>query len=375
MAFFVFLLLLRGSALALDQEGIGQLEGEDFTVRGQVSLATVEGRSVAILASGNEVNVRRGAAQLRLLEGGEITFCGPMTVSLLKGSSGLTLALGAGQLYLRLPRPILVNLYTPQFVIGLMESLGNEREVALALDATGTLNIKAVRGSVTLREQLGAGALVVPEGAEWQIRNGRLQSADAVRGACTCSPSAFTALRPEAFAPMDRGKQETQAATAAGKLLDMVQTAPETSPEKGKESSPPGGLASPLPAALGVPRETPRKEPPPVEWQVIMPPLVYVPERPGSPVSGSPAAAGGGPSTEDLFPLREAIAMAKELRLQPAMFIGQVMALPVPERQAQMAGATGASPADVQSKSAKKGGGLGAKLKSFFRRLFGGSRS
>ncbi len=362
IAICAFLLLLAALTPARGQEGIGQLEGEDFTVRGQVSLATVDGRSVAILASGNELNVRGGAAQLRLFEGGEITFCGPMTVSLLKSSSGLTLAFAAGQLYLRLPRPILVNLYTPQFVVGLMESLGNEREVGLALDAAGTMSVKAARGSVTLREQLGGGALLVPEGAEWQIKNGHLQSADAAPGACTCSPSAFSKRRGEAGVE-----------TAAAKPSDTVQTLPEAAPttshEQRKEGPPPGGLATPSPLA-STPGETPRKEPPPVEWQVIMPPLVYMPEKPASPEAGALK-----PSTEDIFPFAEALAMAKELRLQPAMFVGRVIAVPIPEMRRETARTPGASRSDAEYKGAKRGGGVGAKIKSFFRRLFGSSRS
>ncbi len=371
---FAFLLLLGGPTLALAQQVIGQLEGEDYTVRGEVSLATVEGRSVAVLASGNEVNVRHGTALLHLFEGGEITFCGPMTVSLLKGSSGLTLALGAGQLYLRLPRPILVNLYTPQFIIGLMESLGNEREVALALDAEGTLSVKAVRGAVTLREQLGAGALVVPEGAEWQIKNGRLQSADAVPGGCTCSPSAFAKRRPEISG-------ETQVETAAAKPLGTAHLeasgpeAPSRAPqEQRKESRLPNAVAT-VSSPVGGPGEIPRKESPAVEWQIIMPPLVYMPERVSSAESGSTLAERANSSAQDLSPFREALAMAKELRLQPAMFIGQVIPLPIPGTRMQISGATAVPQADVQSKSAKKAGGFGAKLKGFFRRLFGGSRS
>lgn len=361
-ALLAFLLLLGGWAPARGQEGIGQLEGEDFTVRGQVSLASVDGRTVALLASGNELNVRRDAALLHLFEGGEITFCGPMTVSLLKSSSGLTLAFGAGQLYLRLPRPILVNLYTPQFVIGLMESPGNEREAGLALDAAGTLSVKAVRGSVTLREQLGAGALLVPEGAEWQVKNGRLEAADAAPGACTCLPSA-----------MAKRRGETGVESVAAKPSDTVRTLPgastTTSQEQGKDSPPPGGPAAPS-ALAGAPKETPRREPPPPAWQVIMPPLVYMPETPASPESGAVK-----PSTEDIFPFAEALAMAKELRLQPAMFVGQVIAVPLPETHRQRAGSPGASRADGENKEAKRGRGVGAKIKSFFRRLFVGSRS
>ena len=363
---FIFLLLLGGWAPAQGQESIGQLEGEDFTVRGQVSLVTVDGRTVALLASGNELNVRRDAAQLHLFEGGEITFCGPMTVSLLKSSSGLTLAFGAGQLYLRLPRAILVNLYTPQFVIGLMESPGNEREAGLALDAAGTLSVKAVRGSVTLREQLGAGALLVPEGAEWQVKDGRLQAADAAPGACTCLPSAIAKRRPEASG-------ETGVESVAAKPSDTVRTLPGASPatsqEQGKDSPPPGGLAASS-ALTGAPKETPKREPPPPAWQVIMPPLVYMPETPASPESGAVK-----PSTEDIFPFAEALAMAKELRLQPAMFVGQVIAVPLPDVHRQKAGSPGPSRADAEYKEAKRSRGVGAKIKSFFRRLFVGSRS
>ena len=367
LGLFGFLLLLAGSTLTSAQQIIGQLEGEDYTVRGDVSLATVEGRSLAVLGSGNEVNVRNGAALLHLFEGGEITFCGPMTVSLLKGSSGLTLALGTGQLYLRLPRPILVNLYTPQFIIGLMESLGNEREVALALDAAGTLSVKAVRGSVTLREQLGTGALVVPEGAEWQVKHGRLASADAVPGGCTCSPSAFAKRRPEVSG-------ETRVETAVARPSERVQ--PETSPAEAPSKAPQEpkretlvpSVAATVSSPLGRPDEIPRKESPAVEWQIIMPPLVYMPEK-LNPAERVNSSAG------DLFPFREALAMAKELRLQPAMFIGQVIPLSITETRVEVNRATAVLQADVQSRSAKKAGGFGAKLKGFFRRLFGGSRS
>jgi hypothetical protein len=128
---------------------------------------------------------------------------------------------------------------------------------------------------------------------------------------------------------------------------------------------------------VAAPKETPYEQPQRDVWQVIMPPLVYMPETLMETGAGAVQ-----PSTESIFPFAEALAMAKELRLQPAMFVGRVIVLPISEPPREVATSSAASRADTSptvggagDQASKRRGGFGARIKSFFRRLFGGSRS
>jgi hypothetical protein len=328
-------------------EAIGRIEGEDVSVKGQISLVRDAGRNAALLVSGSEVTVRAGQARIMLEAGGEIDVCGPARFSLLKSGGSLTLALHSGCVRLRLASAPPLNVFSAALNATALSIADGPRDAVLGLEADGTMCVAALRGVVRIEHQLSGQNIVVPQNTQVLLPRGEWEALETASDRCRCEVS----LPRSEPLPLPR----TQATTL-------------TIPVEPKEAAP-------------EPKEPPRAAPPATsqpEWKVMMPPLSYQ--------ADAPAAQ---PSAEVVWLVREA-------RVQPAaIFTGRIepRTLAAKTAQAKRAAETqspnakksraeteedalaqgeqNSSVARPEASSTESGSGFGARLKNFFRRLFG----
>ncbi len=99
--------ILTPLAARPDQPGsdsVGVIEGEAIAVNGPMRVEVVGGHVRTMLRSGSEVRVNSGTARIDLVEGGQISICGPAHLSVLKSGGSLTVALDAGTIHAHIER-------------------------------------------------------------------------------------------------------------------------------------------------------------------------------------------------------------------------------------------------------------------------------
>lgn len=330
-------------------ETVGRIEGDDIAVKGQVSLLREGGRNAAELASGAEVTVRTGLARITLADGGEIDICGPAQLTVLKSGGSLTLALNQGRVHARIGSTPALTIYTA-LVVAVPISVGQEaRDATIGVEADGSLGVVATHGAVRLEQQLTGQSIVIPERGEVVLPGGQLEALREARGACVCEPI-FT----RGETPVPKPPQMGAVAVNSG--------------EGAKPNDPKKELPKPA-------TEEPR-------WTVVMPPLAFDASKP-------PPA---------LEPRPETILLVREVRVRPALvFTGRVekpQKIKTPKKQKASASAAEkassekssietqaaaieSAPAEAKTEAApaleqKASSGFGAKVRNFFRRLFGG---
>jgi hypothetical protein len=315
---------------------VGRIEGDDLAVKGQVSLLREAGRGAAELVSGAEVTVRTGLARITLADGGEVDICGPAHFTVLKSGGSITLALNQGRVHVRLGSTPALSIYTALLVAEPLSVSGAPRDAVVGVEPDGSIGVNAVHGAVRLEQQLTGQSLVVPQSGEVLLAGGQFDSMREARGACRCEP---------VFARAEPKPKPPQIGAVA------------LNSESGAK-----------------PAET-RKEPPKPAteeptWTVVMPPLTFDANQP-------PPA---------LEPRPETILLVREVRVQPAVvFTGRVekpTKLKGSKKQEDVIAAAAPSAEGTKAASVvaeegvpegnKSSGGFGAKLRNFFRRLFGG---
>jgi hypothetical protein len=225
---------------------IGLIDGEAVAVSGPMSVQTVRGLAKTVLRSGSDVRIKYGAARIDLLEGGQITICGPAHFSLLKSGSSLTIALDTGILHAHIEREPALTIYTAQIQARPIAIGDGPQDVLVGFETPAAMCIRATRGAVRLEQQLTGQSVVIPQTGDVVLLNGQLDGLRTSAGHCSCELVVAKALAsPE---------PET------GQLASAQET-----PEKTVEAkSDPPALAPEKPAV--------KEEP---VYQVFMPPLVY----------------------------------------------------------------------------------------------------
>ena len=116
---------------------MGAIEGDAISVQGPMSVDTANGLVKTILRSGSEVQVKSGQAHIDLVEGGNITICGPAHFSVLKSGGALTIALDSGTIHARIEGQLTLTIYTAQIQAHPI-AIGNAPEdVLVGLDGSG----------------------------------------------------------------------------------------------------------------------------------------------------------------------------------------------------------------------------------------------
>jgi hypothetical protein len=176
-------------AAAPDQpagDSVGLIEGEDIAVTGPMSVEIVGGTAKTILRSGSDVRVKSGPARISLVEGGQISICGPAHLSVLKSGGAVTVALESGSIHARLEQEPKLSVYTAQ-IQGQPVAIGDEpREFLVGFESAGWMCVRTYRGAMRLENQLSGQSVMVPQGADVMLQNGQIETLANGAGHCKC---------------------------------------------------------------------------------------------------------------------------------------------------------------------------------------------
>src|SRR4029077_5343808 len=165
---------------------VGTIEGEAISLQGPMSVEVVNGQVKTVLRSGNDIRVKSGRARLDLVEGGQIAICGPAHLSVLKSGGSLTLALDTGIIALHIEGKPALTVYTAQIQARPIAIGNGPQEALIGFEAPGTMCVKSSTGAIRLEQQLTAQNVIVPQGGDVLVKDGRLEGLQNTPGHCSC---------------------------------------------------------------------------------------------------------------------------------------------------------------------------------------------
>jgi hypothetical protein len=310
---------------------VGAIEGEAIAVTGPMTVDVAQGQVRTILRSGSDVQVKSGQARIQLAEGGQILICGPAHFSVLKSGGSLTLALDRGVIHARIERQPALTVYTPQIQAQPVSIGDAAQDTLVGFGSSDQMYIRAYRGAVRVEQQLTAQSVIVPQGGDVLLTNGRLDNLQAGGGRCSCELQVAKAAPPR--------PREASTAASAAEEVRVGELAVNSRP----------GPAS-APAAKPVSKDEPI-------YQVFMPPLVY------------DASAAVQPEPDPRL-----IVLVRRVRVRPTLIVeGNVEGDPVAEA---VEGPAPPITAPVKPPPEKRGAPAESsvmdRVRSFFRRLWSG---
>ena len=168
-------------------DAVGVIEGAAIAVTGPMSVDTVNGQVVTMLRSGSDVRVKSGSARIKLVEGGEISICGPAHLSVLKSGAALTIALDTGTIHAHIERQPVLTMYTPQIQAQPVAIGDGALDTVIGFDAAGAMCIRTNRGALRLEQQLTGQSVLVPQGGDVFLSSGQIDSLRTnPAGHCSC---------------------------------------------------------------------------------------------------------------------------------------------------------------------------------------------
>jgi hypothetical protein len=224
---------------------VGVIDGEAITVNGPMNVEVIHGQTKTVLRSGSDIHVKSGAARIDLVDGGQISICGPAHLSVLKSGNSLTVALNTGAIHLHVESDLVLTVYTPQLQAQTISIGGGTRDILAGFDTAGAMCIRAIRGAVRLENQLTGKTVLVPQTADVLVTDGQLESVASSAGHCSCELQAAKATQPP--------DEISRLATTEEIRAEAAVTKPNASPSSAET---PGVLEEPI-------------------YKVLMPPLVY----------------------------------------------------------------------------------------------------
>jgi hypothetical protein len=178
-------------------DSVGSIEGPYIAVSGPMSVDTVNGQIITTLRSGSDVRVKSGTAAIKLLEGGQISICGPAHFSVLKSGNSLTIALDTGTIHAHIEHQPTLTIYTPQIQAQSVAIGDAAQDTIVGFDATGAMCIRANRGALRLEQQLTGQNVLVPQGGDVFLSNGQIDSLQNGSGThCDCELQLVEAPQP-----------------------------------------------------------------------------------------------------------------------------------------------------------------------------------
>jgi hypothetical protein len=231
-------------------DAVGVIEGEAIAVTGPMTVDTVNGKIVTMLRSGSDVRVKSGSARINLVEGGQISICGPAHLSVLKSGTALTIALDTGTIHAHIERQPLLTMYTPQIQAQPVAIGDGAQDTVVGFDAAGAMCIRTNRGALRLEQQLTGQSVLVPQGGDVFLSSGQIDSlrTSSAPGHCSCELQIVEAPPPQ---------PEISHLATAEEIRHKVVV------EDVKPNVPPVEAQKPLP---------PKEEP---IYQVFVPPLIF----------------------------------------------------------------------------------------------------
>jgi len=196
---------------------VGVIEGEFISVTGPMTVEVVQGQVKTVLRSGGDVRVKSGTARIDLVEGGQISICGPAHLSVLKSGGSLTIALDTGTIHVHLEDRLAVNIYTPQIQAQTVAIGDAPREALVGFDTSGAMCIRAIHGAIRVEQQLTGQSILIPQAGDIFIFNAQLDSLRSSTGHCACElqvAKAATPPQPEVSQLANAEEARRQAAAA-----------------------------------------------------------------------------------------------------------------------------------------------------------------
>jgi len=309
-------------------DAVGVIEGEDINVTGPMSVDVVGGQVKTILRSGSDVRVKSGQARISLVEGGQISICGPAHFSVLKAGGALTVALESGTIHARVLQTPALTFYTAQIQAQTVAIGDDPREILVGFENPGLMCIRTYRGAIRVEQQLSGQSVMVPQGEDVTLVNGQIDAMGSGAGHCNCE------LQVAKAAPMPRisgGEQPS----ARGSTNTQEETT-----EKGQVLSGEANTAT---------SRAEKKEEP--IYQVDMPPLTFDAKARVQPA-----------------PNPQLMAIVRRVRVRPTLiFHGSVEEEPV-AKAVTPPPPIAATPKKVDAAPTR--GSVMERVRSFFRRLW-----
>jgi len=335
---------------------VGAIEGEAISVQGPLNIEVVQGRTRTILRSGSDVRVNSGKARVDLIEGGEISVCGPAHFSVLKSVNLLTVALDTGIIHAHIERQPALTIYTAQIQAKPFAISDAPQDLLVGFDPSGAMCVRADSGAVRLEQQLASQSIVIPQAGEVLITNGQLDTLRSGVTHCACELQLAKTLPP----PLElraAGPQEIEASKNTVAPRGIPKAAPKETPAEVSRLATPQEIQkaakeAPKPAA---PQSAQNDGP---VFQVYMPPLSYDANAKVQPDNFDP----------------QLIVLVRRVRVRPTLiFQGTVKDAPVvakttppatPEKPVQT------PPPQTQQKNPQTNDSIFSRIRAFFRSLF-----
>ena len=339
---------------------VGPIEGDAISVQGPLSIEVVGGRTRTILRSGSDIRVNSGKARIDLIEGGEISICGPAHFSVLKSVNLLTVALDTGIIHAHIEREPTLTIYTAQILAKPFAISDAPQDVLFGFDQTGAMCIRADSGAVRLEQQLASQSIVIPQSGEVLITNGQFETMRSGATHCACALQFARTLPPPLELSAPTPQQIEASKNAASRDI------PKAAPKETQEIS---RLATPREIDKSKSEATPLQAPKPANkegsqdgpiYQVYMPPLSYDASAKVQPDHFDP----------------QLILLVRRVRVRPSLiFQGSVKDAPAvaknapPAAPAKPAESPASKNLQAQQKTAQANTSIFSRVRAFFRSL------
>ena len=209
--------LIAAGAVHTDQpltDSVGVIEGESISVTGPMSAEILQGQVRTVLRSGGDVRVKSGTARIDLVEGGQISICGPAHLSVLKSGGSLTIALDTGTIHVHIEDHLAVNIYTPQIQAQTVAIGDGPRDALVGFNTSGAMCIRAMRGAIRVEQQLTGQSVLIPQAGDVLLPNGQLEGLRTSAGECACELQIAGATPPQVSQLASAEEARKQAAAA-----------------------------------------------------------------------------------------------------------------------------------------------------------------
>jgi hypothetical protein len=208
-------------------DAVGAIEGDAISVQGPMTVEVVAGKVKTVLRSGNDIRVKSGQARIDLVEGGQISICGPAHLSVLKSGGLLTVALDSGVIHAHIEHSPALTVYTAQIQAKTIAIGDGPQDALIGFDTPGAMCVRATRGAVRLEQQLTGQNVIGPEGRDIVLNNGALDGLRINVGQCVCDWQAANASPPAPELSRPATTEEIQQSAAeAKKAPPAVEKAP-----------------------------------------------------------------------------------------------------------------------------------------------------
>jgi len=225
--------LIVAALAAADQpsdDDVGVIEGDNIAINGPMRVESVAGQIKTVLRSGSDLRVKSGQARISLVEGGQISICGPAHLSVLKAGGSLTIALDGGVIHVRVDEKPALTVYTPQIEAKPVAIGGEPRDLLVGFASSGVMCVRTYRGAMRLEQQLSGQSVVVPQGGDVLITNGQIDALTTGAGHCTCELQIVKALPITAPRPLTATSDAGSSSPAPGETIPVTASSPANEP-------------------------------------------------------------------------------------------------------------------------------------------------